>query len=689
LVQPTVNILRYTLLSLPATQHAFADEIRMNLLRNISKFAKYAAQHPNMKGTLEDVVHCLWTISTMPSLGVDKIAGAVASILCQLRLRQTLARDLSPASIQKTTSYLLLGTFGKVCNFNQYADLFWGKVNLDARKQVNNKTVNEKQMEIFLKGKSPPSRLLLDTVRPFTMQAWSPIIREHALWGVGSICQQSPELFMRAEVEKVVKLVFINEDTENLKRIALSFFNDYFSFAERRSETGAQIATGKGAVTGSARLETSFVANENDSATLHLAQNFLPDFVNTALKSADELAMLATSVVSSISRQGLVHPKECGAALVALATSKNKRIAETAAKEHKRIHEKQESYLEKEYMQAIRMTFNYQRDVFNDPHGMLEATFSAKLVKLFDALKAGARATFRKFVTNFCKQVDFDFSKLEVDGSVPEPLLFACFCLENLAIMDFQSMDVLAVFLNALEAIVFKTTGPAVALAIETEMPKKRVSSQQPVVQDSYHEYTQDPNDYTMAALPISESAPPLRQLNATAISDARLRKITVACMMLHMVWETRNFVRRCYNLQKLPGRILHKDLTKEAKRNNLVSGKELWERLSTIMSALNSHDAMMKQCYDFADLLEVDREAKIDDEDMNDIGLGVGYETPAEGEDDGGTGLSVPVSSGKGRKRKGSASLHNTPKKARGRPPAAKGKKRHSRTPDDDGDSD
>ncbi|KAH9874546.1 hypothetical protein IAQ61_003735 [Plenodomus lingam] len=687
LVQPTVIVLRHTLPSLPVTQHAFAEEVRITLLRNISKFAKHAATHPDMKNTLEDVVHCLWTISTMPGLGVEKIAIPVASVLCQLRPLQTWTKDQNAALGNRIPTYLiLLGTFGKVCNFNQYADTFWEKLGLEARKHVHNKTFTEKQMEPFLKSKIPPSRLLLDTVRPFTMQQWDATIREHALWSLGGVCQQSPELFMRAEVEKVVKLIFINEDTDSLKRIALSFFRDYFTFAERRSESGAQIAIGKGAATGSARLETSFVANENDSATLHLAQNFLSNFVDTALKTNNELAELAASVVASISRQGLVHPKECGAALVALSTSRNKKIADLAATEHRRIHEKQESYLEKEYMQAIRMTFQYQRDVFDDPRGMLEVTYSAKLSKLFDALKAGAKATFKKFVTNFCKQVDFDFSRLDASGNLPEALLFARFCLENLAMLDFQSMDVLSVFLVAIEAIVFKTTGPVVALAIETEMPKQFISLQQPPTQDLHDEQMQDGNGF-LAPMPLPDPAPPSSQLAPPAISDTRLRQITVACMILQMIWETRNFVRRCYNLQKLTGRIPQKDLIKEAKRNNLVSGKELWERLSTLLTALDTRDSMIKQCYDFADLLEVDREAKIGDEDVEDLGLGDGYETPsADAEDDGDAGTAPP--SGRGRKRKNSASLHNTPKKARGRPAGAKSKKRSGRSPGGDGES-
>ncbi|KAI8942572.1 hypothetical protein NX059_000630 [Plenodomus lindquistii] len=687
LLQPTVIVLRHTLPSLPVTQHAFAEDVRVTLMRNIARLAQNATRDPDLKNTLDDVVHCLWTISTMPGLGMDRIVTTVASVLCQLKPLQTTPKERQAALAVRISTYLiLLGVFGKICNFSQCIDTFWDKVSVEAQKHINNKTSTEKQMEPFLKGRIPPSRLLLDVVRPFTMQSWDIAIREHALWSLGGICQQSPELFMRAEVEKVIKLIFINDDTDSLKRIALSFFKEYFTFAERRSESGAKIATGKGAATGSARLETSFVANENDSATLHLAQNFLLNFVNTALKTDTELAELASSVVASISRQGLVHPKECGAALVALATSRNRKIAEMAATEHKRIHEKQESYLEKEYMQAIRITFKYQIDVFNDPHGMLEATYSPKLVKLFDALKAGAKATFKKFVTNFCKQVDFDFSKLDANKDAPEALLFARFCLENLALLDFQSMDVLAVFLNAVEAIVFKTTGPTVALAIESEMPKQFVPSQQPMSLDSSDSHMQDANGFSMIVTSLPNPPPESSRIAPPTIKDTRLREITVACMILQMIWETHNFVRRCYNLQKLSGRINPKDV-KEAKRNNLVSGKELWERLSAVMHALDTRDTMIKQCYDFADLLEVDREHKINEDDLDDMVLGGGYETPGEeGED----ATPVPASGGgKGRKRKGSASLHNTPKKPRGRPAGAKNKKRNSRTPDGDGDSD
>lgn len=685
LVRPTVVIFRHVFPTIPSLQQTFAEEVRVSLMRNINKLANYTSRGwPTSRETLIDVAHCLWTISSMPDIGPSILCTTIASILCQLRPLLATSKEQQATLRNKIASYLiLLGTFGKVCNFDQYIETFRTKLMLKARDLINKKVTTLEQMEPFMNGKSSASLILLDTVRPFTTQNWDMSIREHALQSLGGICHQSPQLFMRAEVEQVVKLVFINEDNERLKRIVLSFFAEYFAFAERRSETGAQIAIGKGAATGSARLDTSFVANENDSATLHLAQKFLSSFVETALKYSDELAILATDVIASISRQGLVHPKECGAALVALGTSANQHIAQVASLEHKRIHEKQESYLEKEYMQAIRIAFDYQCNVFNDSHGMLEANHTPKLAKLFEALKSGKKITFKRFVDNLCKQIDFDLSKLDASGDPPTVVLFARFCLENLALLDFPHLEELAVFLNAAEGIVLKSTGPAVALAIETEMPKQLSFPDQQPMQDILQYQFQDVHgmngDFPPPSAPVFSAS----EITQPTIDDTRLRQITIACMILQMVWETRTFVRRCFNLQKLTGRIPQKEYAKPANRNNLVSGKELWERLLPILNALNNRDTMIKQCYDFADLLEIDRETKVS-EDEDETGLEAGYETPNENGDDE-TGATFPTS-GKGRKRKSNVNLGNTPKKQKGRS-GAKSKRRSSKTPDGDDD--
>jgi cohesin loading factor subunit SCC2 len=653
LVRPVVIILRYVFPTLNFLQAAFAEEVRASLFSNVSPLAKWACQTPKLHPVLVDVAHCLWTLTLMSTDGAPKLCALITSILCQLR-PYTSDTQVDVTTRSRIQSWLiLLGIFGKVCDFEKYTDLFRARLKAQVDNHIAKNPATAEKLGLYLKGDLSASRILLETVRPFTMQAWDQNIRVQALQSVGEICQSSPDLFMRAEIHKIYSLVFINGDNHQLLRIALDAFNDYFTFAERRSETGA--------TTGNERMDASYQPTADDSAVTSLARLFLPYILDLALKRDDELAVLSTYIVASISRQGLGHPRMFYSSLVALTTSDKKEIALTATAEQQRLNQK-ETHVDTEYMQAVRKAFDYQVGVFDDPHGMRESSYSAKLVRMFEAVKNGKKPAFKKFIHDISKQADFNFAQLDSSGDIPTPVLFARFCLENVALLDFALLEEVAICLIALQAMVLKNTGPSVALAIDTEMPKPLSITQQPPVPDE-------------ASLSVQPTGP--------TVDDARLRQLATACMILRMTWETRCFIRRAYNLHKLKGGIPQKDYVKPAQRNNFVSGKELWDSFMPIMNALDSRESMVKICYDLADIVNVDQEVEFDAEGY-DVEFGGGYDTPT-GEDE---TVAVPTS-GRGRKRKSNVSLGNTPKKVRGRPAGMKIKKRNSKTPDFDDDSD
>lgn len=692
-IQPIVRIFRHVFPALPFLDDKLAEHVRGNLMLLVQKLANWASQgHVPSRDTLTDVAHCLWTICPLVLQGLDKLFQMLSSTLCILRPLTSPGKKEAVAAKRNAvrSCLVLLGSFGNVCAFDEHTKRFMERVATFARLQIDKKVAKEEDLAPLIKGTSSVSLMLLETVRPFTSQTYDALdIRVHALRSLGGICQQAPELFMRSEVEKLIKIVFANQD-DQLKLVILSTFEAYFTRAERRSETGSAIAVGEGAVHGSARLEGSYAATATDAATTHVAKQFLQSFKDIALNNNNQLAESATNIIASISRAGLEHPKECGAALVALSTSPNVGIAQVAAVEHKRIHEKQESYLEKEYVQAVRLAYDYQRDVFGDPHGMLEANYSPKMIHLFDALKGGKKATFKKFIDNLTRQLDFDFARLKTAGQIPDVVLFTRFCLENLGLADLTTLDMVASFIEKTEAIVLKDTGPLVAGEIDKEMPQQTELPQHSFVSSEINEQQQVMAvDHSMGA-PIAPLVQTLSRPIPVDISDDRLRTFTVACMILHMIWETRTFVRRCYNVHKYGHRIPQKEYAKPAQRNNFISGKDLWDRLTPIMGALDSREAMFKCCYDFSELLNVDREVKVgeDEEGLDAALLDAGYETPTENGDDSRRSASIPTS-GRGRKRKSNISLGNTPKKPRSRPMGSKVKKRSSRTPDDDEDSD
>ncbi|KAF2473891.1 uncharacterized protein BDR25DRAFT_256887 [Lindgomyces ingoldianus] len=698
--RPTLVIFRHVFPALPSLQESFLEEVRSSLLPCTGKLANWAAQHSAYKSTLLDVAHCLWTVSPLVTNGVDKLLGLICSAMAQSQLLRSSTKNqaLTAKDKLKIITYLLImGVFGRVCDFDKHIDLFRGKLTT-VLKRVPSKENSSKLLTEW-KGNSVPI-LLQECVRPFTMQPWDMSVREHALGSLGEICQNSPSLFTRADVKQAFKLVFLNENYEDnteLRRVVLTQFREFFSTAERRSESGAEIAVGEGAVRGSDRLDSSFVASDNDTAPLHLGPAFLSDIVAIALGNPNDLALIATDIIISISRQGIVHPKECGPALVALSSSSNLQLASKATAEHQSIHLKNERMFEKEYMAAVALAFKYQRDVANDPHGARDKTFKPKLQRMNEVLKSGTPKIYKKFLMNMCKKMDFDLSKLDTSnpkhqaivsdqiidsvaegGShmhIPDVLLFARFCLENLGFFDYAHIDEVQVLILTIHDIVLKHTGPSVALAIENEISKPHLELEQPPVGldingegSSTYQAPQNPT--------------------ASPIPEARLRQITVASMILQMMWDTRAFLRKQWNmLGKIT--ITTKDANKSAVKNNLISGKELWEKFENVMSALENTESMTRQCLAFGRLIEVDLEAKVGDEDLDAseqlARAAAGYETP----DDNGAEDDAPPTSGRGRKRKSESRSSNTPKKPRGRLTGSKVKKTNSRTPEGDDDWD
>ncbi|PHH65845.1 hypothetical protein CDD81_1214 [Ophiocordyceps australis] len=118
---------------------------------------------------------------------------------------------------------------------------------------------------------------------------------------------------------------------------------------ERRSEQA-----GSGTGSGIKKKELTVMGGTNfDDVASATTQRFLKDVTRIALGSQDEHAFLAMEVLGSINRQGLTHPKETGVTLITLETSSNRKIAELAFIEHRLLHEKHETVLEREYTKAV------------------------------------------------------------------------------------------------------------------------------------------------------------------------------------------------------------------------------------------------------------------------------------------------------------------------------------------------
>lgn len=668
-----------------AIEHDFLGGVQSDLMSSLTRL---------QKTELEVAAECLWIVTGVLK-SRERLVRLLIGVLNNIKAKKeiNLADESQARAADQIRRFIhLAGALGCACDFDPQAHDF-----------------REKFPE--WKG-SAVSGLIVDIVYPFTRQKQPQLVREAALECIATISQAWPQLYLRADVSKAFELVFLN-DEERLEQIVLNGFQQFFAKAETRSETGADIKVGEGAMHGQERLATSYAATDQDGAAAAISQKLLPQFIRVALEKGDDLALCATLVIASVYRQGLVHPKVCVPAFVALETSPNMQVAATAFEEHRRLHHAHESMIEKEYMDAVKQAYKFQRNVLEHARGFtvrksddkqhLEVKHAVRVPKLrslFAVMSSGSSKVRKRFLTNLCREMDFDLSDLDTSGETPERVIFTRFTLENLALFDFERIDDVIVVVLALQKLVTEGVGVSVAQAIEEEVLNVRIDPTTSETADVFLQLTDlDISAGLIDMPPPVESAPPAPKND---IDPARLRQLTVAAMILTMIWEMRSYLRQLWGLQKKMNQKANaKDPKKAITKTAGVNSDHLFDDISAmILTALNDADTQRQQCQRFVEIVNIDREHRAaseeDELDAVDI-LGTtkmdGYDTPnEEGSRSGGS--QPPSTNGKGRKRKSSVGPQmpakrrksGTPKKSK----AANGRRRSrggSRSTDDDDD--
>ncbi|KAL8723550.1 MAG: hypothetical protein Q9225_000185 [Loekoesia sp. 1 TL-2023] len=644
LLRSVVITFRCVLPTVPTVQHSLLFEVQKALFNNVSKLGRME---------LDEVAACLWTVDGVLK-NPDRLVRLVASVIKGLQKLES--RNLSDPNgkedFRRARKYVqIAGAFGKHCNFE-------GQV------------VEFQTIFPAWKGTSV-SRMIIDSIQTFASNKQPLPLRIDALNSIGLICQSSPLLFNQGQVSHVFQQA-LTEGQPDLQNIVLSNFRDFFTLQETQAPSKNDVSQADGAAVVNGQLGGSMKASESDGASALIAQRFLHNILSIALASQDAPALTATEVVASINRQGLVHPKESGPALVALETSSNPAIADIAFRAHNDLHQQHESMFEREYMRAIVEAYRYQRDIVQEPLGFRSPPFTSKLHSMFEIIKSSKSKYQKKFISNYCSKIDFDVDRLDTSGDVPASLQFSRFLTENLAFFDYGRVDELLHTVACMEKIV-ADTGSGIAHSINTEVFQVRVDT-----------ILRDPADGGARIDPTASHETVAPQ----DVAPLRLRQLTTASIILSCLWETRTYLRRLYGLGSTQQRRESKangktrDINKAPSRINGITGDKVVTAIAARVASLNSREGMLKQCQEFVDLLSIDHEVKVAAE-----GEEEGVErpwTPSGDEAD----TPMPMSGGSRGppKRKRSASVVSTPHKKRGRP--SLGRRKSSRkSVDEDGD--
>lgn len=638
LLRSVVVIFRYVLPTVPSVQQSLLFEVQQALFTNVSKLGKME---------LSEVAACLWTMNGVLK-NPERLVRLVASVIKALQKLQS--KDLSDPNgkedLRRVRKYIqIAGAFGKHCDFEGQVAEF-------------------RRMFPSWKGTSV-SGMIVDSIGSFASNKQPLPLRVDALNGIGLICQSSPLLFNQVQISDVFQQALVGGNPD-LQNIVLSNFRDFFAMQETQAASKTETAQVDGVAVANAngQLGGSMKASESDGASALIAQRFLHNILDIALASQDASALTATQVIASINRQGLVHPKESGPALVALETSSNPAIADIAFHAHSDLHLQHESMFEREYMRAIVEAYRYQKDVVQEPLGFKSSPFVSKLHPMFEIIKSSKGKYQKKFISNYCSKIDFDVEKLDLGGDVPASLQFSRFLIENLAFFDYGRVDELLHAIGCMEKIV-ADVGSSIAHSINTEVFQVRVDT---ILGDA------------VAAGTDTEQTMNQQVVVAHDIAPIRLRQLTTASIILSCLWEARTFLRRLYGLnasqqrRESKGNGKTRDMNRIPTKSNGVTGEKLVAAIAAKIGSLNGQEGMLKQCQEFVDLLSIDHEFKV----------------AAEGDEEGairpwtpsGDEADVPMpNSGGSRgpvKRKRLSSAASTPQKKRGRP--ALGRRKSSR---------
>ncbi|TGJ84944.1 hypothetical protein E0Z10_g3823 [Xylaria hypoxylon] len=635
-----VVIYRRVLPQISSVHSQFLLDIRNHLMPTTAK-----APRP----LLDDVAACLWIISGLLH-STEPVARLIASSLAgiqniadihkigdEYKRRGILPKRLDEKATRQFERYsLIVGMGGKHCQFDSHKDFFKSK---------------------FPKWKvDSVSKLMVDIICPFAESSQPVEIRRPALDAIGLICQSNPGNFVAKNVISVFEEAF-KEQTVILEFMILRSFREFLFTEEQRSNQSNTIAVKEKKdlkVMGS----TSF-----DDVASATTQRFIEAITRIALAAQDDHAFLAMEILASINRQGLVHPKETGVTLITLETCPMTKISELAYHEHKALHEKYESVLEREYAKAVQSAFQYQRDIIQDCRGATEAPFTSKLHLLVEILKISKSKNRVRFLEKIVGQLEFEPSTFDTSQQLPSHVAYSRFLLENFAFFEYVSVGDLQTVVSALEKLV-TGTGAGIAQAMESEIFQVRMD------QDTA---TQQPKEGDTSSTTV---------MVPDSLNTQRFRQLTAGSMILSAVWEVRTFLRRLYGLNssrrevKIKGP--PKDLTKAPVKVQGVTGDKFWDDISFIMTGLDTPERMMQQSRTFVDLMNVDSEIKIGEEEEGDLDADGEPQTPGAAEDD-----DEVTADARGRKRKAANTPGGRKKRARSHSrPRARGRpKKHQNT--------
>ena len=624
-----IGIFRHVLPRLSISHQTLLQDIQGDLLRSTTKLAR--------RMELDEVMSCLRTIDGLLGNGI-RFVKLLASIVVQIG---------NPAVNHglRTRLVRIAGSLGK-------------HIDLDQLPPINGAIPSYKGGSV--------AGFLTDVIYPYAAKSDTETLQLVALESLGALCQAWPSQFDKVKVRDLFTSVLAGGDSQEsvvggskAQVIVLKVLEElYSSLAIIKDEPDAEDEK-LGEVQDLKKMGGTKKAQDDNSALATMANHVHKQIVRIALSAEDEKALLAVQLLSSVAARGMFHPKDYAHVFLALETSSDPNIREAAEKAHQLSHQQHESHWEREYVNAVRQAFVYQKKHFEDPSGTWQG--EAKLASCFKVVNSSGSKYVKKFISTLISRLSTDFTKLDVSKSVPDHVLFVRFVAQNIAFFDYTKQDDLLHTILQLE-LLFSKNGAEISQAMEANLS----AALEPVARQDDVEHASEATlvNGEVHGTINDEAPPPVPAPGPLVhVDPILLQRLTAASIAVTMLSEAKTHLKRQYGVSRDVRAAMQqnkqaKESTKAPVKVYGITGERFWANTTTLLSSLTSSEAMLMRCREFHGLMTIDEEVKVGEEEDD---YGERYSASVDPE--------APQGPKRGRKRKAdTGSAGGTPKKQRGR---------------------
>ncbi|CDS02114.1 hypothetical protein [Sporisorium scitamineum] len=454
-----LRIFRSCLPHMPKTALAFAESLENSLRPLVNRPPPKAGLH-----LLQELIACYCAVITTHTHNFRLLIQTLKACFMRVQAMRQMALKGQKVEDNKAWSTLMSLT-ASLCEHADYDEI--------------RKKYPETAPEIDAVSKRP----LIDVVSEALLdihKTGSETVRSIALQNLGFIFRAHPTLMTRPTLTAMMDDIFASgslQDRATLLKIILDFLS---ADSLRRNPDNAVVTAGTGRRkpenpdAGSVDM-TILVGNTETFADTGVGSAMMQRYSDDVLKATLEvsnpsLQRTAIDILRFTVLQGLSHPIQCVPYLVSLETLEDRKLRSRAMELHSHLASKHASLVHARFLDTARSAFRFQLQLskVQTLRGFRVDMMPTAVLGAWYGLLRDRRATRLDFLKQIVKALDVNTAAS--DCSMKE-VLFARFMADNLATLDYKTIEELFIVIGELRSIL-AVSGMQVLYMIQPHLPK-------------------------------------------------------------------------------------------------------------------------------------------------------------------------------------------------------------------------